>query len=63
MPDDTPKKSKSIKLALFLPWDKTGRLFNPDKYTSSDEPPAPPVIKANDKILKFPDEKEEDDET
>lgn len=59
---DTPekpdkRKGSKIKLALFLPWDENGRLFNPDKYQKPEDEPPP-----NDKILKFPDESPKDDD-
>lgn len=58
-PDDpqTPKKpaGKRIKLGLFLPWNKSGRLFNEEKFLKKDtESGDVPLI--DDKILHVPDE-------
>jgi len=65
-PDKPQKpKGKRIKLGLFLPWDKDGRLFNPDKFMNKDggtvEPEAQPPTD-NSKILKFPDESQKEDD-
>jgi hypothetical protein len=32
-----PKKSKPIKLGLFIPWDDDGRLFNEEKFIKPDD--------------------------
>lgn len=62
---DQPEKPKGkrIKLGLFLPWDeKTGRLFNEEKFRKQGAEEPPPETQADDKILKFPDEGQKKDE-
>lgn len=53
-PDDksgTPKKSKPIKLGLFIPWDEqTGRLFNEERFI---KPSAAPDAQDDSKIIPF----------
>lgn len=36
---DEPPKPKRIKLGLFLPWDKDGRLFNEERFAPPDPDP------------------------
>jgi hypothetical protein len=45
-----PKKSKPIKLGLFLPWDEDGRLFNEEKFI---KPSAAPDAQDDSKIIPF----------
>lgn len=46
---EKPKKKKSIKLALFLPWDENGRVFlNEDHFITKD------TQSVDSKIIPFP---------
>lgn len=50
------KKGKSLKLALFIPWDENGAVFGGDR-----KPLQGPVIVDNYNIIPFPQEKPPDD--
>lgn len=60
MPDtpdkpDAPKKSRPIKLGLFIPWDDDGRLFNEEKFIKPDAAPETNEDDGGSKIIPFRD--------